>query len=128
MLHDRAEEVAKSAPFLAVAIVEQLGHLHPFAPPVTDQLAHIGPVFLFHPRVLVLVIGARAGEAERGQPFPEVVHQRPVEELAAIIGVEAQEDKGQARFDLRDALRHGGLPAVGHCTGLGPLLYARRWR
>src|SRR5207253_9968210 len=88
LLHDRAKEVAKPAPFLAVEIVEQFGHVRAFEPSVADQLAHMSPVLLFDPRVVVLAIGAGASHGDWPPPFARVVHQMPVEKLAAVIGIE----------------------------------------
>ena len=53
--------------------------------------------------------------------FAEVIHQMPVEELASVIGVEAQDGERQGRFDLSDALGHRRLAPVGHRPRLGPL-------
>src|SRR5881396_2504860 len=73
---------------------------------VAHQLPHMSPVLLFHSRVVVLSVGARTGEADRDTAFAKVIHQVPVEELAAIIGVEAQDGERQGRFDLSNTLRH----------------------
>jgi len=45
----------------------------------------------------------------------------PVEELAAVIAVKAQDRKRQRRFDLGDALLHRVLAAIAHRPALGPL-------
>src|SRR6266540_3694252 len=95
MLHDRTKKVAKKTPFFAIQLVEQLGDVLSFQSAVTHQLTHMGPVLLFHPRVVILSIGARAGEADRDTAFAKVVHQMPVEELATVVGIEAQDGEGQ---------------------------------
>src|SRR6266478_8678861 len=79
----------------------------------------MGPVLLFHARVVIFVVGARAGEANL--PFAEVIHQVPVEELAPVIGVKAQDWESQTGFDLSDARCYRRLAAVGHRPRLGPL-------
>src|SRR6516164_430194 len=115
------KEVAKPAPLLCVKIIEQLGYGPAFQPPVADQLAHVSPIFLLHTRVVVLAISARASEAHRGEPFVEVIKQMPVEELAAIIGVEAQYGEGQRGFHLCDACEHFILASIPNRAALGPL-------
>ena len=65
VLHCRAEEVAELAPLLGVKIVGPPG-LHGLRQPVVaDELPHMRPGFLLHPRVVVLAIRTRAGEGDR---------------------------------------------------------------
>ena len=45
----------------------------------------------------------------------------PVEELASVIGIKAQDGEGQGRFDLRDAFRYCGQASVGNGARLSPL-------
>jgi hypothetical protein len=45
----------------------------------------------------------------------------PVEELAAIVGVEVQDREGQTGFDLGDAHGYHSLAAIRHRTRLSPL-------
>src|ERR1700686_722597 len=81
----------------------------------------MGPILLFHSCVVIFAVSARAREANRRLSFAEVMHQVPVEELAPVIGVEAQDGEGQTGFDLSDARGHRRLASVGSASRLTPL-------
>ncbi len=81
----------------------------------------MGLILLFHSGVVIFSVSSRAGEADGLLSFAEVMHQMPVEELASVIGIKAQDEEGQGRFDLRDALRYCGQAPVGNGARLSPL-------
>src|ERR1700686_1344463 len=81
----------------------------------------MGPILLFHSCVVIFAVSARAREANRRLSFAEVMHQVPVEELAPVIGVEAQDGEGQTGFDLSDARAPRRLAWVGYGSRLSPL-------
>src|ERR1700704_2551338 len=69
---------------------------------VADQTAHHRPVFLFHVATVVLTV--RPGTGEGDGLFFTVVDQRTVDELATIVGVQAEERKWQSAPDLSQLL------------------------
>ena len=60
---------------------------------VADVLAHHGPVFAFHQSVVSGAIGPRLGELD--QQLVEQPGQAVIEELRAVVGVEAAQAKGE---------------------------------
>ena len=81
----------------------------------------MGPILLLYSRVVVFSVGTRAGEADWLLSFAEVIHEVPVEEIAAVIGVKEQDREGQRRLDLRDELCYCGQAKVRHRARFSPL-------
>jgi hypothetical protein len=52
---------------------------------------------------------------------PKVIRQVPVDELAAVVRIKAQDGKGQRRLDFCNALLNPILPLVPNRPRLGPL-------
>ena len=55
----------------------------------------MGPVFLFYVGVIVFVIGTASGELDGAVSVAKMSQQVVVEELGAVIAIEAEERKGQ---------------------------------
>ena len=56
------------------------------------------PVFLLHMAVVVFLVGAGPGEPDHFLAFLKIAQQMPVQELAPVVGVEAQQFKWQRGF------------------------------
>ena len=79
----------------------------------------MGPVFLLHVRIVIFFVGPRAGELDaRGfGPLLAEVKQVGIDELTAVVGVDAAKWERQAPFDLFQCgndpelcFAHHGLP------------------
>jgi len=64
----------------------------------SQQLAHVGPVFLFDVGVVVFFVGTPAGELNVLGFTP--AFPMPIDELRAVVGVQTQQGKRQAGADL----------------------------
>lgn len=117
LFHRHAEEVAPLAPELEqfVEISKQLAVFEPF---VAEELPDVGVVLLLHVGLVVLVIRPRTGLFDA--VFPQPVVEVEVEELAAVVAVDAQQVEGLAFPDGFKALEGGVLAAVPHGAKLGP--------
>ena len=62
----------------------------------------MGPVFLFDVRVVIFVIGPASGELDGLFSFGKVPLEVIVEELAAIITIEAEDGERKGFFDVFD--------------------------
>jgi hypothetical protein len=65
----------------------------------------VGPVFLFDMSVVVFVVGTGASELDGVFSICEMFEEVIVEELAAIVAIEAEQGEGQRVFDLFDLLQ-----------------------
>ena len=74
----------------------------------TQQLAHVRPVLLLDVGVVVFLVGPPAGELD--WPLGAPADQMPVDELRAIVGIDAQQAKGQGLSNLLQRLHHPVLP------------------
>ncbi len=103
------EVIVERFPYLTIDRVDLRDHLRVFQSFVAQQLPHVRPVLLLDVPVVVFVVGARPCEADCFWPLLEVAHQMPVEELAAVIAVEAFDGEGQRGFHFargfHDAVR-----------------------
>jgi hypothetical protein len=73
---------------------------------MADQRAHDRPVLLLHLRAIVLVIGAAPREGQSGPVAG--VQQRAIDELGAVVGIQAAERHGQAPSNLMDGALDAG--------------------
>ena len=103
---DGVIKVHQGFPAGAVEGIEQRNQSGLLEAFVAEELTHGHPVLLLDVGVVVLAVGPRAGEAHRPGSFLEVAHEMVVEELAAVVAVEAEDRKGQAWFDVSDLLQH----------------------
>jgi len=138
--------ILQQPPFVAIDVVHQLHEFGMFESVVAEELAHMGPVLLLDVGVVVFAVSATAGK--RNAARMEMAVQRPVEELAAVVAVEALHGEGQRLFHVlvlgqnpgralvsgrtvfrpaagrighRQAVNEvsgGGVTAVGHRVGL----------
>ena len=65
----------------------------------------MGPVFLFHMGVIVLVIGPASGKLHGLISLVKVLHQMPIQELRAIIAVKPKQRERQGVFNVLDLLK-----------------------
>ena len=115
------EEVHQRAPHVAVESAHRLHQLLPFQPPVAQQLTRPHPVLLLDVGVVVAVIRARAGEGHGLLALVQVAQQVVVEELAAVVAVEAQQREGQPGLHRARGRQHARRALVPHGPALGPL-------
>jgi len=77
---------------------------------VAEPLTDVGPVFLFDMGVVIFVVGSGAsklhGAFSLGEMFEEVI----IEELAAIVTIEAAQGEGERFFDVFDLFEDVGFP------------------
>ncbi len=64
----------------------------------------MGPVFLFHMGVIVLMIGPASGKLHGLISLVKVAHQMPIQELRAVIAVKPKQRERQGVFDILDLL------------------------
>jgi hypothetical protein len=62
----------------------------------------VGPVFLFDMGVVIFVIGPASGELDGLFSLGEVFGEGSVEELMAVIAIEAEDGKREGFFDVFD--------------------------
>ena len=116
-----AEVVLELAPFPDVEVVHEPDQSGMFEAIVTEDLAHMGPVLLLDVGVVILAIGPAAGKGYLA-PWPagEVLIKRPVEELAAVVGVEAFQSKRCLVLDVPQVVQDGAGAFVPNRAQLGP--------
>lgn len=116
-LHDREEEVGVQScdPIEPAEKVELLGSVIAV---VAGQVADDGVVFLFDVAVIVFAVGTTAGEGDVFMlaVLPEVF----VNELAAIVAVNAQEGKREVGAACGDGLKHVAPGLVFRDSRFGP--------
>lgn len=115
-----AEEVVEESPFLGVEVIEERDDLGVIEALVAEPLADVGPVFLFDVGVVLFVVGAAAGEVDGFSPLGEVAVEVVVEELGAVVGVEAEERERERGFDMLDLLEDTGFPFAPYGSLFGP--------
>ena len=79
-------------------------------PVVAEELAHMGPVLLLDVGVVVFAVGPAAGEGDAA--LVEMAVQRPVEELAAVVGVKTLHREGQDIFRVGKLGQNPGCALV----------------
>ncbi len=95
---------------MAVDVVHELDEFGMLQPVVAEELAHMGPVLLLDMGVVVFAIGPAAGEGHA--PRVQVAMQGPVEELAAVVAVEAFHREGQRPFRVGELGQNPGCALV----------------
>ena len=91
------EEVFVQAPFVPVQVLKHSPLRFRPQTFVFGQSPHMRPVFLFDVRVVIFHVGTPSGELD--VPLDTVSVQLPVDELAAIVGVDSQQGERQVAFD-----------------------------
>jgi len=74
----------------------------------------MGPVFLFYVGVVVFVIGSASGEVDGVFSVGEMSQEVMVEELGAVIAIEAEQGEGQRLFDVFDLFQDTGFSFSPH--------------
>lgn len=87
---------------------------------VSEELSDTTPVFLFDVGVVVFLVGSRSGEFDFRFVVGEVSEEMIVEELGAVVTVEAFEGEGQALLDILDLLEDPGSAVVPGGPAFGP--------
>jgi hypothetical protein len=72
---------------------------------VTHQAPHYRPILLFDEAAVILAIGPSSGK--RDALGCAVLHQRPIQELTATVGVQAQDSEGQTFVQPVQCGEHG---------------------
>ena len=110
----------EQAPLGGIEVVEQLHELRVGEAQIAEPLADMGPVLLFDMGVVVLSIGSGSSELDGVASVLEVPDQVPLEELAPVVAVEAEDAKGERGFDGDDLLQNPGLSLAPDRPLLGP--------
>ena len=92
-LHGRQKQVLQETEFLTVEIVDRREGGGGVVADVTEELADVGPVLLLDMGVVVFLVRPPAGELD-GLGLAVVI-QGGVDELGAVVGVDAAQAKGQ---------------------------------
>src|SRR5512146_2479520 len=71
---------------------------------VSKPLSDMGPVFLFHMSVIVLMVRPASGELHGFVSLVKVFHQVPIQELRAVIAIKPKQRERQKIFDILDLL------------------------
>ena len=69
----------------------------------------MGPVFLLHMGVIVLMIGPASSKLNGFVSLVKVLHQMPIQELPTVIAVKAKQRKRQGVFDILNLLKDVGF-------------------
>ena len=93
-----AEEIVQQIPSV-VEPVDFRNQRRVFNALIAQQLTHMCPVLLFGIGVVILVGGTRAGERDGVVSLPEIPVKMMIEELAVVIGMEAENRERQVRID-----------------------------
>jgi len=70
----------------------------------------MGPVFLFDVSVVVFVVGSGASKLDGVFSLCKMPQEMIIEELAAIVAIEAEQGEGQRFFDLLNLFQDIGFP------------------
>ena len=99
-LGGRQKEVEKEAPFVVVEIVEGRDDLGILKTAIGKPLPDLSPVFLFDVSVVIFLVGPGASELDRILTVLKVTDEVPIEELGAIVAIEAEDREREAGFDI----------------------------
>ena len=115
-----AEEILEGAPLVAIKIIHEIDQMRFIEAVIAEELAHMGPVFLFDVSAIVFAVGAGAGELSGGRPVGQIPVQMVIEEFGAIIAIEAEHGKRQHGFNILDLRRYAERAFIPGGTILGP--------
>ena len=88
---DRGQiEIEVERPFIGVELVEEIDHGRVCKPVVSELLSDVGPVFAFDVGIVVGLVFARPRVSHGMQSVEQIVLDRVIDELAAIVAVESQ--------------------------------------
>src|ERR1035441_3019526 len=94
------------------------GFTKAFQPPITNQLANNRPVLLFDPCLVVLSIGAAAGEDDA--LLLAIVPQRVVHECAVVVCIKTEQGKWESAPQTGNGFHNEGLLANRNGKALSP--------
>src|SRR5574339_422228 len=114
---DRAEEVVLEAEQTVEALQDRPRRAGAEAV-VADEAAHEQAVALLDPGLVILAIGAPAGEADAVVAAP--AEQGGIDELAAVVAVPGPQGEGQARVEVLDGACDPLMVQVVQGLQLGP--------
>src|SRR5512139_590150 len=87
---------------------------------VSKPLSDMGPVFLFHLGVIVLMIGPASGKLHGLISLVKVPHQMPIQELRAVIAVKPKQRERQGVFDILNLLEDFYFAVTPECSLFSP--------
>ncbi len=87
---------------------------------IAEPLADMSPVFLFDMSVVLIVVGAAAGELDGLGSLREVAEEVVVKEFGAVIAVEAEEGEREGGFDVLDLFQDAGFAFAPDGSLFGP--------
>jgi hypothetical protein len=108
------------APFLAIEVVEQGHPLWIRETLAAQPLAHVSPVLLLAVSIVALAVGAAARPRYFERAARQVFVEGPVEELTAVVTVEAPQGKGNHALQLPDWIPDGMAGFVPYGAVLRP--------
>src|ERR1035441_10775927 len=94
------------------------GFTEAFQPAITNQLANNRPVLLFDPCLVVLSIGAAAGEDDA--LLLAIVPQRVVHECAVVVCIKTEQGKWESAPQTGNGFHNDGLLANRNGHALSP--------
>ena len=80
----------KEPPLVAIEVIEERDNVRIIESLVTEPLADVGPVFLFDMGIVIFVVGSGARKLDGAFSLCEMFEEVVIEELAAVIGIEAE--------------------------------------
>ena len=110
-LHHRLEEV-HVAFYQGIEAIQLLQGLRGMVAVVADEPPYHGPVFLLDVGVVVLPVGSGPGEGDA--LLLAVGVEVVVDELAAVVGIDTQQGKGEVLTDVVDGATHSLLTLAHH--------------
>jgi len=99
----------EESPFLGIEIIEERHDTGVIESFIAEPLTDMGPVFLFHMGVVILVIGSASGELDGAFSLGEMTQQMVVEELRSVIAIESEQGERQRLFDMLDLFEDAGF-------------------
>jgi hypothetical protein len=103
---------------MAVEIVDRRLRLEGIIAVPAQELAHMGPIFLLDVCVVVFLIWSAAGELDLAPAT--VLEEMGIDELGAVVGIEAAERKGERGVQRGDGGADGALGLAQDGVGLDP--------
>ena len=97
-----AKEVLESAPLVLIKVIHQIDQIWFIESVIAEELAHMGPVFLFDVSAIVFAVGAGAGELSGRRPVGQIPVQMVIEEFGAVIAIEAEDGERKSCFNVLD--------------------------
>src|SRR6476659_3956246 len=115
-----AKEVLESAPLVLIKVIHQIDQIWFIESVIAEELAHMGPVFLFDVSAIVFAVGAGAGELSGRRPVGQIPVQMVIEEFGAVIAIEAEDGERKSCFNVLDLCHYPERTLVPGSTVLSP--------